>query len=125
MRISIFMAGLALVVAGCSAKRNTWVSRHYQSLVSYFNVLHNGNEAFDRGMAAIEDGYDNDYSHMLPVYEFADPDAARAGNSDMETALGKGHKLIQLHSITAKPKRKDGAQTEKQKKFRARNEYNP
>ena len=125
MRISIFMAGLALVVAGCSAKRNTWVSRHYQSLVSYFNVLHNGNEAFDRGMAAIEDGYENDYSHMLPVYEFADPDAARAGNSDMETALGKGHKLIQLHSITAKPKRKDGAQTEKQKKFRARNEYNP
>ena len=114
----------ALIVVACSTQHNTWYSRHYQMLTSEFNVLFNGNEAYKNGINAIRQQYTNDYSHILPVYEFSDAQAANAATADMETALKKAHKLIQLHSITVKPEAKQG-ETEREKRFRAQEEFNP
>lgn len=115
---------LVLVVSACSTKKNTWVSRNYQAMISNYNVYHNGKEALNDAIAKIRTQYKNDYSHILPVYEFSDDKTYKSGSSDLETALKKGHKLIQLHSITVKPKRKDQA-SEKQKRFYAQEEFNP
>lgn len=93
-------------------------------LTSNYNVYFNGVEAFNDGVGKIRTAYKNDYSAVLPVYEFSDATAAKSGASDMETALKKGHKLIQLHSITAKPKKKDNP-SEKYKRFAAQEEFNP
>jgi hypothetical protein len=114
---------LTLLAGACSTKKNTWVSRNYQALISNYNVYYNGATAFDNAITRIRDRYTNDYSHILPVYEFADEKAYKAGSSEVETALKKAHKLIQLHSITVKPQRKDQA-TEKQKRFYAQEEFN-
>jgi outer membrane protein assembly factor BamD (BamD/ComL family) len=114
---------LTLLAGACSTKKNTWVSRNYQALISNYNVYYNGATAFDNAITRIKDRYTNDYSHILPVYEFADEKAYKAGSSEVETALKKAHKLIQLHSITVKPQRKDQA-TEKQKRFYAQEEFN-
>lgn len=111
-------------IMACSTERNTVVSRAYQRLTSSYNVYFNGEEAYDKGLAKIRQGYTNDYSHVLPVYEFSDATAAKAGSGDMETALKKGHKLIQLHSIKTKPKRKQ-QMTDKDKRFYAQEEFNP
>lgn len=116
---------LLVVVAACSTKHNTWLSRGYQRLSSHYNVYFNGRTAFDDGIRRIRDGYRNDYSRVLPVYEFSDPQAAKSGQADMETALKKAHKLIQLHSITVKPARREGPQTDDEKRFRAKEEFNP
>lgn len=114
---------LTLLAGACSTKKNTWVSRNYQALISNYNVYYNGATAFDNAITRIRGRYTNDYSHILPVYEFADEKAYKAGSSEVETALKKAHKLIQLHSITVKPQRKDQA-TEKQKRFYAQEEFN-
>ncbi len=115
---------IALVVAACSTQKNTWMTRHYHATTSAYNVYHNGNEAFKSGIEKIRKQTKNDYSYVLPVYEFANAATAKSGNSDMETALKKGHKLIQLHSITAKPARK-AQMTDKEKRFYAQEEFNP
>lgn len=120
----IFFAIILLTIVACSTEHNTWYSRHYQTLTSEFNVLFNGNEAYKSGILAIQKQNVNDYSYILPVYEFSDAQVANAGSADMETALKKAHKLIQLHSITVKPKSKQN-ETERQKKFRAQDEFNP
>lgn len=115
---------ISLIIVACSTEHNTWYSRHYQTLTSQFNILFNGQEAFKNGIHTIEDKYSNDYSHILPVYEFSDKQTASSASSDMETALKKSHKLIQLHSITTKPAPK-GNETEKDKRFRSQEEFNP
>lgn len=120
----LLLAVATIAAVACSHKKNTWLSRNYQTLVSHYNVYFNACQAFDGGILTIRQTYQNDYSHVLPVYEFSDAQTAKAANSDMETVLIKCHKLIQLHSITAKPKRKDQA-SERYKHFYAQEEFNP
>lgn len=120
---NIFALFVVITIVACSTEHNTWYSRHYQMLTSQFNVLFNGNEAFKSGIDNIRSKYKNDYSQLLPIYEFSDQQAANAGTADMETALKKAHKLIQLHSITVKPEQKQD-ETEKDKRFRAQEEFN-
>ena len=110
--------------ASCSTKHNTALSRGYQRLTSRYNVYYNGREAFEQGIERIRTNSKNDYSHVLPVYEFSNERTARSAQADMETALKKAHKLIQLHSITVKPDY-SGSLTEEQKRFRSKNEFNP
>ena len=116
---------ILIIVVACSTKHNTWLSRGYQRMSSHYNVYFNGRTAFDDGIDKIRDSYQNDYSRVLPIYEFSDPQAAKSGQADMETALKKAHKLVQLHSITVKPARRDGPQTDDEKRFRAKEEFNP
>lgn len=114
----------SVILIACSTEHNTWYSRHYQTLTSEFNVLFNGKEAYKNGIETIRQQHNDDYSHILPVYEFADAQSATAGSGDMETALKKAHKLIQLHSITVKPAAKQN-ETDREKRFRAQEEFNP
>ena len=121
---TLSILAILLILASCSNKRNTWLSRNYQKLTSHYNVYFNGVEAFRQGTEKITNDYEFDYSHILPVYTFADAQAAKVGSGDMETALKKGHKLIQLHSITVKPARK-AEMSEADKRFYAQEEFNP
>lgn len=116
---------VCILLAACSTKHNTWLSRGYQRLSSHYNVYFNGVEAFNDGIDRARQATHNDYSHVLPVYEFADKQNASAAQGDMETALKKAHKLVQLHSITVKPARRDGELSDEERRFRAKGEYNP
>jgi tetratricopeptide (TPR) repeat protein len=91
---------------GCSTKKNTWLSRNYHNLTAYYNVYYNGKEAFKLGDKAIIEGYQNDYSNILPVFESSNADAASVASGDMDRAIEKAQKLIKKHSITAKPKKR-------------------
>lgn len=48
----------------------------------------------------------DDYSRILPIYKSSEPGTERVAVSEMEYAVIKGSKLINLHSITKKPKRR-------------------
>lgn len=100
------------------------VTRTYHNITSRYNIFFNGNESFKRGMKTMTHSHQDDYSRILPVFLWSDEKTASSIGSDMERAIQKATKVITLHSITAKPEFKDGPQTEKQKEFYARNEYN-
>jgi tetratricopeptide (TPR) repeat protein len=114
----------ALMLAACSTQKNTVVSRAYHNLTSRYNVYFNGNEAMKSGLKKINNTWADNYSLVLPPFKWTDPKINRTASGDMEKALKKGSKLIKLHSITAKPKRKKGKMSASQKEFYKKNEYN-
>ena len=116
---------LTLTLAGCSVEKNTGTSRFYHSLISKYNIWFNGNEAYRAGLEKIKTSHRDDYSELLPVFEYSAPESAGAASSDMERAIQKASKVIALHSITARPdeKKRRGAD-ERSEEFYNRREYN-
>lgn len=120
-----FFIFIAIILSSCSVKKNTWTSRHYHTLTAYYNVYYNGNQAFTEGQQAMREAAKNDYTTLLPIYHETDKELARTADQQMDRAIEKGKKLIAKHSITVKPKRKSGNNSERYKNFMKRNEYNP
>lgn len=114
-----------MMISGCSVQKNTWTSRTFHNMTAKYNVLFNGQESYNKGVAQIENGYLDDYSEILPVFPFQEKSAADLASADMDRTIKKCTKLISLHSITAKPKVKNNKNlTEKQRAFFSKKEYN-
>jgi len=116
---------VTLAVSGCSVEKNTGASRFFYSLISKYNIWFNGNEAYKAGVQKIKTSHRDDYSMMLPVFEYSSPESARVASSDMERAIQKASKLIALYSITARPDERDrrGANA-RNEEFYNRREFN-
>ena len=112
------------LLIGCSTEKNTLLTRSYHNLTANYNIFFNGSESFKKGIKRAQEAYVDDYTQILSVFTYDDPAIAQSIAPDMETAVSKATKVITLHSITAKPEYKNGPQTEKQKAFYARKEYN-
>lgn len=92
-----------MFLSNCSVEKNTGTTRFYHGLTSRFNIYFNGYESFKAGLIKISNGYRDDFSEMLRVFENSDPSTVSLCSSDMENAIMKASKLISLKSITAKP----------------------
>ena len=75
------------------------------------------------GVQSIDETIQNDYTRILPIYKESDPSAAQMVKSDMDNAVIKCSKLIEIHSITKKPKRKK-KRTRKYQEFASKEEFN-
>ncbi len=109
---------------GCSTKKNTWLSRNYHDLTAHYNVYFNGNESFKEGVRAIQEANVDDYTQVLTVFPDSKESSKDVAGSEMDRAIEKGTKLIKKHSITKKPKRRDGDNSLKYQKFISQNEFN-
>ena len=108
----------------CSTEKNTFASRAYHNVTSQYNVYFNGNESLKAGIERIETSIEDDFTRLLPVYKESDPSAANLVKSDMDNAVIKASKLIELHSITEKPKRRK-RRTRRYQEFASQEEFNP
>jgi tetratricopeptide (TPR) repeat protein len=108
----------------CSTEKNTFASRTYHNVTSKYNVYFNGNESFKAGVERIETSIEDDFTRLLPIYKESDPSAANLAKSDMDNAVIKASKLIELHSITEKPKRRK-RRTRRYQEFASQEEFNP
>ena len=116
---------LLVLLWGCSAQKNTGLSRAYHNLTAKYNVLFNGKESFNKGLEKIDKEFTDDYSEILPIFNYSGKDAVAIASADMDRTIKKCSKLITLHSITAKPKVKDNKNlTEEQRAFFSKKEYN-
>lgn len=109
--------------SGCSTEKNTRASRTYHNITSHYNVYFNANESVKAGVANIQDNIEDDYTRILPIYKASSPTAARLVKSDMENAVVKASKLIEIHSITSKPKRRRN-RTRRYQEFASQEEFN-
>ena len=116
---------LIAVVTGCSTSRNNAVSRSYQSLVTRYNVYFNGNEAYKKGYEAQEKAKKDNLLEILDLYPISDEKVRSTGSSDFDIAIEKSQKAVKLHSISVKPKKKQGTPTPSEKSYQNKNEYNP
>lgn len=98
-------AGLWLVLlASCSTQKNTWATRSFHQTKVKYNIMYNGNTAYEEGLKAIQDANEDDYSTVLYLYPVSNHRAAEASASKMDLTIEKCRKCIKLHSIKAKPK---------------------
>ena len=58
---------LFVAVYACSTKKDTILSRNYHAVTSKFNILFNGEEAFNKGIEGINDDYKDDWFQQLPI----------------------------------------------------------
>jgi len=108
----------------CSVEKNTSLSRNYHNLTSHYNVYFNGNESYKRGVEKANRSIRNNYNQILDLFLFENESVHSAVSRDMKRAIDKATKVITVHSITAKPKVKEGNQSARDRAFYDKNEYN-
>lgn len=116
---------LCIVVTGCSTKKNTAASRQWQAFNTRYNVYFNGSEHYRETLKEMEEKYEDDYTRRLlmhPAEAKADDKYPQPAGS-FDRTIEKMQKAIQLHSIKKKPRKRNSSQ--KEKEFRAREEFNP
>lgn len=108
----------------CSVEKNTYTSRTYHNVTAHYNAFFNGREAYKQGTKKAAKAVQDNFSLILPVFVFSDKTAISSATSDMDVTIKKTSKVIKLHSITTKPKRKKkGKMTPKEKEFYNKKEY--
>lgn len=116
---------LILLSAACSTKKNTAMSRQWQAFNTRYNVYYNGDEHYRQTLKDMERDYQDEYTQRLMMH----PAEARANErlpqptGSFDRTIEKMQKAIQLHSIKKKPQKRSSSQ--KDKEFRAREEFNP
>ena len=121
---TIFLFLLVSIFAGCSTEKNTRASRTFHNVTSRYNIYFNANEAVKEGVLTIDERIEDDFTRILPIYKESDPAVVRMVKSDMDYAVVKCSKLVEIHSITKKPKRKKGGGSRKYQEFASQEEFN-
>ena len=104
-KLSIVIVLMAIILSSCSTQKNTWATRSFHQTKVKYNILYNGNVAYEEGLKAIRDANTDDYSTVLYLYPVSNHTAAAAASTQMDKTIEKCRKCIKLHSIKAKPKR--------------------
>ena len=99
--------GLLLVAyfcaTSCSTQKNTAATRAYHQMKVRYNILYNGNHAYEEGLKAIQAANVDDYSQVLNLYPVSNHQAAASSAAKMDVTIEKCRKCIKLHSIKKKP----------------------
>lgn len=122
---AIFLLMVLTIVASCSTKKNTALTRRVQAFKAKYNTYYNGTLAFTDGRLAQENGNKDNCTEFIPVYMTGNKATAKLGSSNYKTAVEKCQKTIKQHSITKRPEWKGKKKTEKDKIWLAQKEYNP
>jgi tetratricopeptide (TPR) repeat protein len=118
----LVVTGLATV--SCSVEKNTAATRNFHNLTSNYNIYFNATESYKQGMIRARESFEDDFTTILPLFLYEEESVHQAVSSQMKRAVDKSTKVITFHSITAKPEVKKGRQTEKDKAFYEKTEYN-
>jgi len=93
---------LAFFIA-CSTKKNTWLSRNSHAVSAEYNILYNGQMAFDKGVEDIKATYKDNFWDILPVERMQEKTEAilpgQTKNANFERAETKATKAVQKHSM--------------------------
>lgn len=112
---------LLMCTISCSTKKDAFLNRSFHAVTSEFNILYNGQLAFDAGITEINGNYEDDFWELLPIepikFEKKESDESRFGpgggpglnfndnqNERLQTttfdkAEEKAAKAIQRHSM--------------------------
>ncbi len=128
MLFAVVAFAAALMLSGCSAKKNTAGNRRYQEFITRYNIYYNGDTHFKETLSDMESKYEDDYSRnvfMHPV-EARNDKSAPQPSGDFTRSIEKAQKAIQLRSIKKKPAKKAGRRNDPAyKEWMKRDEYNP
>ncbi|MBL7921336.1 MAG: tetratricopeptide repeat protein [Bacteroidia bacterium] len=104
MQIKRFISILILVavLASCSTKKNTVVSRAYHNITARYNGYYYSCENIDEGFYKIEKANKDNFEKILPVYIYPPGDKAKSTFPEFDKAIKKSSTCIQRHAIKDK-----------------------
>jgi tetratricopeptide (TPR) repeat protein len=80
-------------------KKDTFTRRLYHNMTSRYNVYFNGNESLKEGTIDLLKSAKENYTHVLPVFNFGTKQEAQLLNPQMDRAIQKASIAIQRHSM--------------------------
>ncbi len=115
-RILSYLLLLSFLVAlySCSTKKDAFLNRNLHTLSTKYNVLYNGNVAFDQAKQVLDDNYNDNFWELLPIeplkieeekLEIPTINAKKQNDDGESTAQGfekaevKAVKAVQKHSM--------------------------
>lgn len=90
---------LVLFLGSCSTKKNTFTRRAFHNLTSHYNVYWNGEKSLKEGTKQLQTAVKDDFSKVLPVYNYGTKADGMSLNSKMDRALEKTSICVQKHSM--------------------------
>jgi tetratricopeptide (TPR) repeat protein len=93
----------AILFSCCSTKKDAFVNRNWHALNTKYNVLYNGNMAFEEGREALNESYRDNYWEILPVERLEVTEEIKLDSEDNTPSFlraeEKATKAIQKHSM--------------------------
>lgn len=103
-KITLLLLAIGLLAA-CSRKKNTFLNRNMIAVSTEYNVLFNGEEAFEEGKRQLALDFNDNFWEILPVERIAivQDETKAPGSSSMAAGFNraeeKAAKAIQKHSM--------------------------
>ena len=105
LRFSLLFAGVlgGILFNACSTKKDALLNRNWHALNTKYNVLYNGNLAFEEGREQLNATYQDNYWEILPVERLQVTNEIRLDSEDnnpnFQRAEEKATKAIQKHGM--------------------------
>ena len=106
LHIVVLLGMLAVLVTGCSTKKNTWASRSYHYTKARYNVLFNGRQAFEKGVKAVWEANKDNYGEVLPLDAVSNHENASAAISDMDRAIERAKRPSKTTPSSKSPRKR-------------------
>ncbi len=116
---------IALLLTGCSTKKNTSQTRFWHAFTARYNTYFNGSQAFIEGSLEKENGNKDNCTELIPLYPVGNKQSRTLGRGNFDRAIEKSQKAINRHSIKSRPQWKGGRKTAEDIEWLSRREYNP
>lgn len=101
MKIKLYIFLISVIFIGCSPKKNNFFTRLYQPIPTAYNILYNGNLAFEEGKNALNLNFNDNFFEILPIEPISLTDeTSLTSNNHFERAEEKATKAIQRHSMS-------------------------
>ena len=110
-KIIVTFLVIAVVFAGCSRKKDSFISRNHHAMSTKYNTLYNGYIALEDGKKSVIESYDDNYWEILPIERMQISEdiilPGQSKNQDFERAEEKAIKAIQKHGMNINGKEKN------------------
>ena len=124
--IGLVAAFVILLIESCSTAKNTAATRWWQAFNSRYNTYYNGALAYVDGSLEKENGNQDNYTDILPLYTVRNKNSKELGKANFDRAILKAEKVIDRHSIKQRPQWKSNKRkTDRDREWLSRKEYNP
>ncbi|NVJ86733.1 MAG: gliding motility protein [Algoriphagus sp.] len=89
-----------LLLAACSSERDTFTNRAFHNLTSHYNAFYLTDVKIEEVLAENNQGYNEDYTQVLPVFIPIDSGVIQGNAEKLESARELASKAIEWHRIS-------------------------
>lgn len=101
----ICLLSVVMVLLSCSTKRDGTTYRWYHNTTAHYNGYFNAEEILRKNNDKVKAAHKEDFDKILPIFVYADAEAAKSSYPDMEKAITKCEKVIRRHTISNESKK--------------------